>query len=57
MDGIIDGALSEPEWLEIHTSYWNLRVWHIIFFCFSGVISIGNEKLKKVNNKFNNYNY
>lgn len=33
--------MSEPEWLETVTSYWGLRVWHVIFFGCSGVLSIG----------------
>lgn len=43
METLINGAFSgdEPEWLEKETEFWGLRVWHLIFFCFSGVLSIG----------------
>lgn len=40
MDAIIDGAISEPEWLEKETDFWGFRVWHLMFFCFSGVLSV-----------------
>lgn len=43
MDGIID----EPEWLEKDTGYWGLKVWHLIFFCFSGVASVSTYSLSK----------
>lgn len=40
MSSLIDGAISEPEWLEKETEFWGFRVWHLIFFCFSGVLSV-----------------
>lgn len=37
---LINDAISEPEWMEKVTEYGNFRVWHLIFFGVSGVLSI-----------------
>lgn len=34
-------SIPEPEWLESEIPDWGLRVWHVIFICFSGVLSVG----------------
>ncbi|KAG4073574.1 hypothetical protein HA402_000798 [Bradysia odoriphaga] len=36
----MDGIIEEPEWLEKDTGLWDLKVWHLIFICFSGVASV-----------------
>lgn len=53
MENFIGDAISEPEWLETETNYGGFRVWHLIFFGFSGVLSIS---LVLIFNKQNNRN-
>lgn len=46
MTDLLADITYEPEWLEMEiTNMKGLRVWHVIFFGFSGFISVG--KLKK----------
>lgn len=44
---LVDGAFSEPEWLERETEFWGFKVWHLIFFCFSGVLSVSTYSFRK----------
>lgn len=49
-----DVNLVEPEWLE-QPSFFGLRIWHLGFFCFSGLVCIGqlhwSTALKSFNHK------
>lgn len=41
---IVGDSLTEPEWLEVQVpSAGDFRIWHLIFFGLSGVLSIGES--------------
>lgn len=47
MAELLSDITYEPEWLEMEiTNMKGLRVWHVIFFGFSGFISVGKQRRK-----------